>query len=444
MASVLVMPKLGLTMTEGTISKWHKKEGDPVQPGEILYEVETDKLTNEVEAKEDGILRKIIVPEGEVANCLEPIAIIGTSDEDISGLVGGAEAPATDEAADDGKSPQSDEGGKAFVRAAGERIVASPAAKKLAAEKKLALERIQGTGPNGRIVLKDVENFKEDASSNAGAASGKQPKSTPVAKKIADELNIDLNQIGTAGERVTKADVTAFAKAAANTEPDREKVVAMSGMRKVIAKRMNASHTACPTVTYDISIDMTALRSVKEGFKKENIKVSYTDLLTYIAAKTLPEFPLLNCSVDGENLIYKSYVNIGIAVALPDGLIVPVVKKAHKKGVVEISGELASLSADAKSGKLASDALQGGTFTITNLGMYGIESFTPIINLPEVAILGVNTIQTLPVYIDGAFAERPMMKVSLTADHRAVDGAVAALFLSQLKRKMENPYLLML
>lgn len=468
MANVLVMPKLGLTMTEGTIAKWHKTEGDPVKAGELLYEVETDKLTNEIEAKEGGILRKIIVPAGESTACLEPIAIIAGADEDITGLVGstepeGEKTAAEGKAAVEGAATNTSAGAdpaQGIVRMPGDRIVASPAAKKLAAEKGVGLERISGTGPNGRITLKDVEAF--DAASAAWNTSAVQAasavssqvsedpaprqKATPMAEKIAADLQVNLSDASEAGRRTTKADVMAFVQsdAQAQAQPQSERTAVMSGMRKVIAKRMSASHSACPTVTYDISIDMSALQSIKYGLKKENVKVSYTDLLTYIAARTLPEFPLMNCSVDGETLIYKNYVNMGIAVALPDGLVVPVIKNAHLKGVSEISKELISLSEDAKNGKLAPDALKGGTFTITNLGMFGIESFSPIINLPEVAILGVNTIQMTQVYENGGFTAKPLMKVSLTADHRAVDGAVAAQFLARLKKKMENPYFLML
>jgi pyruvate dehydrogenase E2 component (dihydrolipoamide acetyltransferase) len=472
MANVLVMPKLGLTMTEGTIAKWHKKEGDPVKAGELLYEVETDKLTNEIEAKEEGVLRRIIVAEGDSVPCLEPIAIIAGADEDISRLAGGNGTGEVHGMADGkaGTFDQAEAGSvnhngndqdlaSKAVRATGERIIASPAAKKLASEKGLSLERILGSGPNGRITLKDVEAFGASASAAAAAMdasevfvalsrndaiSADRIKATPVAGKMAADLHVNLTELGEAGKRTTKADVEAFVKRGMQLQPQSERTAAMSGMRKVIAKRMSASHSTCPTVTYDISIDMSALQTVKDGLKKENVKVSYTDLLTYIAARTLPEFPLLNCSIDGENLIYKNYVNMGIAVALPDGLVVPVIKDVHVKGVSEISRELISLSEDAKNGKLAPDALRGGTFTITNLGMFGIESFSPIINLPEVAILGVNTIQMTQVYENGGFTAKPLMKVSLTADHRAVDGAVAAQFLARLKKKMENPYFLML
>ncbi|QOX64274.1 2-oxo acid dehydrogenase subunit E2 [Anoxybacterium hadale] len=461
MANVLVMPKLGLTMTEGTIAKWHKKEGDPVKAGDLLYEVETDKLTNEIEAKEEGVLRKIIVPEGASAVCLDPIAIIAGADEDITGLAGSTKPEEGQTAAADDtglNSPAGVDLAQGLIRVPGERIIASPAAKKLAIEKGIDLEKIPGTGPNGRITLKDVEAF--DATSDAWNASAVQAasavssqvsedpaprqKSTPMAEKIAAELQVRLSEVSEAGKRTTKADVMAFVQSDAQVHAQPERTAAMSGMRKVIARRMSTSHSTCPTVTYDISIDMSALKSIKDGLKQENVKVSYTDLLTYIAARTLPEFPLMNCSVDGETLIYKNYVNMGIAVALPDGLVVPVIRNAHLKGVSEISKELISLSEDAKNGKLDPDALKGGTFTITNLGMFGIESFSPIINLPEVAILGVNTIQMTQVYENGGFTAKPLMKVSLTADHRAVDGAVAAQFLARLKKKMENPYFLML
>ena len=217
----------------------------------------------------------------------------------------------------------------------------------------------------------------------------------------------------------------------------------MNGMRKAIANNMLNSHMTSPTVTFNLGIDMTELKRLREQLKSDDVKVSYTDLLVKIVAKALTEFPLLNCSVDGNKIIYKHYVNMGVAVALDNGLVVPNVRDADKKTLSEISAEVKELAAKAREGRLPMDALSGGTFTITNLGMYGIESFSPIINQPEVAILGVNTMEDKVVVVNGEICVRPIMNLSLTADHRVVDGSVAAQFLQRIKKLMENPALLL-
>jgi pyruvate dehydrogenase E2 component (dihydrolipoamide acetyltransferase) len=281
--------------------------------------------------------------------------------------------------------------------------------------------------------LKDVEDFIAGGGKPAVKASG-------LAAKMAADAGINLGDIPGKG-RIMAADVAAFASAGA--QQALEETVPMSGMRKVIAKRMSESQHTSPTVCLDISVDMTAMKAARTELAAVGVKVSFTDLLVKITAKTLLEFPLLNCSVDGTNIIYKRYINMGVAVALPDGLLVPVVKNAHLKGLEAISAEIKSLAENARNGKLGPDALSGGTFTITNLGMYGIESFSPIINQPEVAILGVNTMIDTPVVADGAVLIRPIMKLSLTTDHRVIDGSVAAQFLSKLKSYLEKPVLLL-
>ena len=217
----------------------------------------------------------------------------------------------------------------------------------------------------------------------------------------------------------------------------------MSGMRKAIARNMQASHMTSPTVTYQISVEMDAMRAYRAQLKENDIKVSYTDLLVKFVSKALTEFPLLNCSIEGDELIMKNYVNMGVAVALENGLVVPNIPNADKKGLAQISAELKELSEAARSGNLSGDKLTGGTFTITNLGMYGIESFSPIINQPEVAILGVNAMEEKVVVRKGEQVIRLMMTLSLTADHRAVDGAVAAQFLHRVKTLLENPALML-
>lgn len=439
MAKVVVMPKQGLTMTEGTVSKWLKKEGDAVKEEEPLLEVETDKLTNTINAPASGILRKIIVPEGETVPVLANIAIIAEADEDISGLAGDSGTPAAEAPAAEASAPAA----AAPVHKAGERILASPAAKKLAKEKGIDLAMIQGTGPKGRITEEDVKNYTP-----APAAPAKAPepgvKASPLAAKVAADAGVDLKDIPT-HKRVLAQDILDYLKSTREKGPEeaREETVAMNGMRKAIAKNMLNSHMTSPTVTFNLGIDMTQMKLWREQLKAKDIRVSYTDLLVKFVAKALTEYPLLNCSVEDNKIVYKHYVNMGVAVALDNGLVVPNVRDADKKSLTQIHEEVKDLAERARSGGLGMDELTGGTFTITNLGMYGIESFSPIINQPEVAILGVNTMEDKVVVRNGEMVIRPIMNLSLTADHRVVDGSLAAEFLQRIKTLMENPALML-
>lgn len=448
MAEIIVMPKLGLTMTEGNLSNWRKAEGDRIEQGDILFDVETDKLSNEIEAKVSGVLRKILVRDGEV-EVLRPVAIIGTEDEDISALLAeaGGSVPQAGtgelnrpEGAEAGDAPLSDAVEAAAVEG---RIKASPLAKKTAAELGADLTRIPGTGPGGRITAADVQRF------TSVLTGEKKAKASPAAVKTAAALGVDISGIQKDG-RIMKSDVQAhFAKANAQpgdagSEPaEMTRRVPMNAMRKVIAKRMRESQEISPAVTYNLKVDTTNLGLLREQLK-DSCKVTYTDLLVKIAAKALIEHPLLNCSIENDELVLRSYANIGVAVGLEDGLVVPVIKNADRKGLREIAEEARALVGKARNNGLASSDMSGGTFTITNLGMYGMESFTPIINQPEVAILGVNAILETPVAVNGQVAVKPLMNLSLAADHRAVDGAVAAAFMQKLKQYVETPALLLL
>lgn len=430
MAHIVVMPKLGLTMTEGTIVKWMKNEGEEIQVGEALFEVSTDKLVNEVESNQSGVVRKIIIPEGDIAECLKPIAIIAALDEDISSMLkeaGASEKVATPVQVDaDVKPIIVDEKSKIRVKAA-------PVAKKLAVESGINIQLVTGTGPEGRIVLKDVEDYIENEKNST--------KVSPVAAKLAQELKVNVSEINKDG-RVMKEDVLAFANKSTDIAIE-EKRVKMTPMRKVIASRMHESWSVSPAVTYDIKVDTTNLKRIKDSLK-DVYKLTYTDLLIKLLSNALLEFPIVNCSVDKEELIIKNYINIGVAVAVEGGLIVPVIKNVQSKGLKEISESVKDLASKAKTGRLIEEEMTGGTFTITNLGMYGIQSFSPIINQPEVAILGINTIEDTPVVRNGEIVVRPLMNLSLTADHRAVDGAVAARFLAKVKELIEKPEILIL
>ena len=439
MAKEIVMPKLGLTMTEGTVSKWLKKVGDEVKEGEPLFEVETDKLTNTIEASASGVLRHIFVEEGTTVPLFGKLAIVAAADEDISALLGGA-APAAAAAPEAAAAPAP----AAPARAAGERIIAAPAAKKLAKELGIDLALVTGTGPNGRITLDDVKNYKP-APAAPVVEEAPKTKASPLAAAVAKDLGIDLEKIG-AKDRVLAEDILHYLESTrekAAEEAPREEVVPMNGMRKAIARNMLNSHMTSPTVTANLSVDMSAMKGYREQLKAKEIKVSYTDLLVKFIAKALTEFPLLNCSVEDNKIIYKHYVNMGVAVALDNGLVVPNVTDADKKSLTEISKEIKELAKLAREGGLPMEKLQGGTFTITNLGMYGVESFTPIINQPEVAILGVTTMEDRAVVRNGEIVIRPMMTLSLTFDHRVVDGSVAAEFLQRVKALLENPALML-
>ena len=446
MAKVIVMPKLGLTMTEGTVSKWLKHEGDAVKEGEPLFEVETDKLTNTIEASASGTLLKIAVAEGGTAKCLDPVAVIGEAGEDVSALLGGA-APAAAPAASAAPAAAAEPAASAPARAPGERVLASPAAKKLAKELGIDIALIPGTGPRGRVTEEDVKNYKPAEAAAPAPAAPAEPavKASPLAAKVAADIGLDLKDVPAHG-RVLAADILAAVQKGGSSAADsgpREETVPMNGMRKAIARNMLNSHMTSPTVTFNLGIDMSELKKLREQLKSEEIKVSYTDILVKVVARALTEFPLLNCSVEDNKIIYKHYVNMGVAVALDNGLVVPNVRDADKKSLTEISAEVKELAALARKGGLPMDRLTGGTFTITNLGMYGIESFTPIINQPEVAILGVNTMEDKVVVVNGEICVRPIMNLSLTADHRVIDGSVAAQFLQRVKKLMEKPALLL-
>jgi pyruvate dehydrogenase E2 component (dihydrolipoamide acetyltransferase) len=432
MAEFVLMPKMGLTMTEGFLTNWRKLEGDTVDKGDVLFDVETDKLTNEFEAKSSGVLRKILVNE-ETVKILVPVAIIGTADEDISEMLKQAGGKIEETV------PKKEEGpiieAVPSAAKAGDRARISPRAKKIAQELNVDYNLLTGTGPGGAITENDIRKFAEEKPKN---------KVSPTAAVVAEQLSVDTDKIQK-DTRIMKADVVKYKMDENLTKyaAPQEYRTPMSTMRKVIAKRMLESVQTSPTVSFNIKVDTTAMKQLRDELKDE-VKVSYTDILVKIVSKVLLNYPLLNSTVDGNEIVTRNYVNMGVAVAVPTGLLVPVVKFSNVKGLKDISKELKDLGERAKINKLTPDELIGGTFTISNLGMFGIESFTPIINQPEAAILGVNAIIQEPVAINGEVVIKPMMNLSLTADHRVVDGAVAAEFMSKLKEYIEKPGLLLL
>jgi pyruvate dehydrogenase E2 component (dihydrolipoamide acetyltransferase) len=453
MAQEVLMPKLGLTMTEGTIEEWKYKEGDSVKKGDILFSVATDKLTNDVEAEADGVLLKILLPEGETAPCKAVIAYIGEAGEVIaeggaSAESTAAQAPASSAAAVPAKAP-------AATRDPGTPVLASPAAKKLAKEKGVDLALVAGTGPKGRITLEDVEAYLTAPKADEPAA---EVKTSPLAAKIAEELGVDVSKIQTDG-RVMKADVLAAAgvctaapaaeaapaiSASDNDEPP----VKVNPLRRSIAANMANSWHTSPRVTYTFAVDVTAMKALraklKDSLKEQGIKLTYNHILMKVVAKALMEFPDVNASFADNMLTRHKHVNMGLAVAKGDGLIVPNVKNADSKSLAEIAKETEALIEATRSGKIDMKDMTGGTFTISSLGPYGVRSFSPIINQPELAILGVCDIVDTPIVCNGEIVIRPMMNLCLTADHRVVDGVMASKFMKRVVELLENLYLLLI
>jgi pyruvate dehydrogenase E2 component (dihydrolipoamide acetyltransferase) len=389
------MPKLSLTMETGKIVRWLKKEGDKVEKGEPILEIETEKVTVEVEAPASGILHKILAKEGEDVPIQKTIAIIREPGEEIPEEVAAPPVEA--------KKPEV----VAVTEKPLERVKASPLAKKLAKEYGVDLTKIKGTGPGGRIVKEDVLRAVEEAKAAAVTVT---PTPTPVT--------------------VEKA-----------------KVVPLTSMRKTIGRRMAQSLQTAPQLTITMEVDMSEAVKFREQItsvteKKLNLRVTYTDIIVKAVAKALKEFPFINSRLEGDQLKLLEEVNVGVATAVEDGLVVPVVKNADKKSLIEVASEIRSLVEKARQGKLSIEDVSGGTFTVTNLGMYGVDVFTPIINPPESAILGVGRIVEKPVVINGQITIRPLTVLSLTFDHRVTDGAQAAVFLQRVKELLEKPALL--
>jgi pyruvate dehydrogenase E2 component (dihydrolipoamide acetyltransferase) len=419
------IPKFNSEMEEGVVVKILKGCGENIERDETIAELVVGKLNYEVTSPQKGRLKELFIREGEIV----PVGFTIAELEIISN-----QSTVKADKEDSVKTMSDKQEIEEKVNES-KRVKASPIAKKLAQENEIDIAEVVGTGPNGRITKNDVEKYIK--------AKGKV-KSSPMAEKAAIKLNVKLSDINKDG-RIMKQDILEFNKKRRILEAANpiDKRVPMTQMRKVIAQRMSHSWRVSPAVTYDIKVDVTNLRGLKNKLKAI-YKVTYTDLLVKILSRILLEFPLLNCSIDGKELIYRNYTNIGVAVAIDDGLVVPVVKYANTKGLKEISTEIKDLAFKAKNNELSTEDLTEGTFTITNLGMYGIDSFSPIINQPEVAILGVNTIVETPVLENGNVINKPFMKLSLTADHRAVDGAVAAQFLYKIKQYIDKPEMLIL
>jgi pyruvate dehydrogenase E2 component (dihydrolipoamide acetyltransferase) len=396
------MPKLGQTMEEGTVISWLKRPGERVSQGEPLVQIETDKVVCDIEASQSGLLHTILAREGEKIPVGSAIAVIAAEGETVSvaTLLGTLPPPPAGMAATTARehmasapstSPQMSAAAPSTAR---QEIRISPAARKLAREHGIPLETLQGTGPGGRIVVEDVE-------------------------------------------RAVAAPTTA-------APPERvRRTIPLAGMRGTIAQRMTQSWAQVAHVTEVMEVDMTEVVALRRrrlaAWEREfGVRISLTDVLTFAVSRTLREFLDLNARLEGEQIKVLEDIHLGVAVATPEGLIVPVIRHADQRSLGDIAQQSAHLAEKAQARKLSLDEVSGGTFTITNLGAYGIEIFTPIVNYPQCAILGVGRVAERPVVMPGRIDVRSIMYLSLSFDHRIIDGAPAAMFLQKLKERLET------
>jgi pyruvate dehydrogenase E2 component (dihydrolipoamide acetyltransferase) len=453
MAELVLMPKLGFNMTSGQLVKWHKKEGETVQKGDALFEVLTDKTNMVIESTVSGVVRKILAEEGETLDVFLPIAVIGEANEDIG--------PLLKEAADTlGKSeiatagfadPEPAEASVSGAAAAGVPDQGTrkltPKAKKYIQDHGIDISQldVQGTGFEGGITAEDVK----------ASVKGGPGRITPLAEKIAAQNQVDLAGVkgsGPAG-KITKADVEGLMnkkEVAPVTAPGSPggtqilKTINYSGMRKIIGDRLSQSMYTAPHLYFTTSLKMDALMALRQQVNScQEQKVSLNDFMAAGVTKALQKYPAMNSSLQGDKIIQYEDVNMGIAVGLETGLIVPVIKRAQTKTITQIAQEGKALIDKALKGTLMPDEYKGGTFTISNLGMHGIENFTAIINPPEAGILSISAVKKTPVVMEADGEDRIMiqsvMHITLSVDHRIIDGLVATRFINQIKAFIENP-----
>ena len=419
--TVIRMPLLSDTMTEGVIAEWHKKVGDKVKDDDILADVETDKATMEVMGYATGTLLHVGVNKGEAAKVNGIIAIVGPEGFDVAPILAGGSAPAAKaESAEAGKTespkeeePKAEEKAQVVSNANGGRIIASPLAKKIAKDKGIDLAQVAGSAEGGRIIKKDIENFKPAA---AESGKAKAESSAPAEKAAAAPV------------------IPTYVGEVKYTE------VPVSQMRKVIAKRLAETLFTAPHFYLTVSIDMDGAIAARTQINAvAPVKVSFNDLVIKAVAVALKKHPAVNSSWGGDKIRFNEHTNIGVAMAVEDGLLVPVVRFADGKSLSHISAEVKDFGQKAKAKKLQPADWEGSTFTVSNLGMFGIDEFTSIINSPDGAILSVGAIQQIPVVKNGAVVPGNVMKLTLGCDHRVVDGATGAQFLQTLKGLLEEP-----
>jgi pyruvate dehydrogenase E2 component (dihydrolipoamide acetyltransferase) len=429
MAINILMPALSPTMTEGTLSRWLKKQGETIKAGDVLAEIETDKATMEVEAVDEGVLGKILVPDGtEGVKVNAPIAILVQVGEAVPAEGAPAVAPV---AAAPAEAPKQAAPASAAPVAnghdSGERIVASPLAKRIAKDAGIDLKGVNGSGPNGRIVRADVEAAQKGQGASAPATSAPATAPAPVTAKAPP------------------------APAKAPTITARHQFVPHSSMRRVIAKRLTESKQTVPHFYLTMDIELDALlklrgelnaRSSKDG--GGSFKLSVNDMIIKASALALRRVPKVNASFTEDGVAYYDDVDVSVAVAIPDGLITPIIRRADQKGLATISNEMKDVGLRARAGKLKPEEFQGGGFSVSNLGMFGVKDFQAIINPPQAAILAVGAGEPRPVVKDGQLAVATVMSATLSVDHRVVDGALGAEWLQAFKAIIQEPLNLML
>ncbi len=416
---VITMPRLSDTMEEGTVAKWIKKEGDKVEEGDILAEIETDKATMEFESFYQGTLLKIGIQEGETAKVDSLLAIIGPEGTDVSGIGSGkgdSKPKASKEEKKEVEEPEEDRSSESLNKDSrssdGGRIFASPLAKKMAEDKGINLEDVKGSGENGRIVKKDIESFKP---------SEKLKSAAPAQEKSQEAQSSSVKPYVPAGEEEFEE-------------------IKNSQMRKTIAKRLGESKFTAPHYYLTIEVNMeTAMASRIQINNLPDVKVSFNDMVIKASAMALRKHPRVNSQWTGDSTKIAKHIHLGVAVAVEDGLVVPVLKFADQMSLTQIGSNVKDLAGKAKNKKLQPQEMEGSTFTVSNLGMFGITEFTSIINQPNSAILSVGAIVEKPVVKKGQIVIGNTMKVTLACDHRTVDGATGAAFLQTLKTYLENP-----
>jgi pyruvate dehydrogenase E2 component (dihydrolipoamide acetyltransferase) len=430
----ILMPALSPTMTEGKLAKWHKREGEEVKAGDIIAEIETDKATMEFEAVDEGRIGKILVAEGTEGVAVNtPIAVLleeGESASDVKAAPQKAETKKEEKKAEAAPAPKSEVKAEAPKPAAapaaapapaaksGDRVFASPLARRMAEQAGIDLKAVQGSGPHGRIVKADVEKAPKGAAAPAGAASGKASApvaSGPGARQLADLLKMPY------------------------------KLEPLSGMRKTIARRLTESKQTVPHFYLTIDTEIDELLSLRKRLNdKTDAKISVNDFVIRAVALALKKVPTANASYDDSGMMYYEHADISVAVATPNGLITPIIKQAEGKGLTQIAGEMKDLAARARDGKLKPEEYQGGTFSISNLGMFGIKQFEAVINPPQGCILAIGAGEQRPIVKNGQIVPATIMTCTLSVDHRAVDGAVGAQFLQAFKGFIDDPLTMLL
>ena len=464
MAEVIIMPKLGFNMNEGKLVQWYKNEGDEIAKGEPLFSIETDKTNMDIEATSDGVVKKLLIEEGDQIPVTLPIAVVGAADEDVSAVIAdakaqlesGGAAPAEEKEEEPAAAPAEEKKPAAVPKAEGGRLKITPRARRVAAENDLSIEdlAITGTGWQGGICEQDILDYLES----------NKIKATPVAAAMAKAEGIDLADITGTGvngkimkEDVEKAVAAAAKKAEAAAEAAADEAeftadgkeilekVPYEGVRKVIGDRLSESKFTAPHLYFTQKVNMEDVIALRKKVNAaQDKKTSVTDFIARATVIALQKYPEMNSSLVGDTIIKYKSVNLGIAVASPTGLIVPNIKDSQNLSVVELSKASTPLFEKAREGKLAIDEYSGGTFTISNLGMFGIENFTAIINPPEVGILSISSTKDEPFVVtkeDGSkeIQIKPMMNIQLTVDHRIIDGLLAAQFVTEIKKLLENP-----